>query len=294
MVSGVNAGTDRGVNAATVPTAPSWTNYNGVTYGSNNDQWGNALTPALVNASDFGLTITAGPTLGCPAQTLSVDYAKLVVYYGNYARYITLQFDRADGTVTNATTTSFTDTTNLTQVDDTWDGAVVDIVSGTGAGQNNSISSFNGGSSKCTMVQAWNTTPDTTSRYQITWQSRKIRYRIVLVTGSATNTPIVKAFTQRFQPRPPSKRGWKFSVKAADNMENNLGAIREQCGAEELKDLSFYWRNVKAPMLFKNKDGEEIFVEVTECTASEVYYNPQDSESEGNREYQLALTVVEA
>lgn len=261
------------------------------TFGASNDNWGNTLTPAIVNASNFGVQIKFAGGLEVSAY---VDYVGMTVYYSSFSRYVTLQFDRADGIVTSANAGTFVDTVGLLEADDTWDGAVVDIVSGTGAGQTRLISSYNGGNSTCTLLEAWSTVPDTTSRYQITWQSRKIRFRIVMATNSASNTVVVKSFTMRFQPRPRLKYGWRFSVRAADLMERNHGAIPGNTGSEDIADLCFFWRDVKAPIQFEDKDGQTYYVEVSEAAATEVGYNPGDTPGRGQTEYVVQMSLVQA
>jgi len=48
-----------------------------VTLGASDDQWGNSLTPALVNRTDFGIRIVSSTNAG----TSYVDGAKITVYY---------------------------------------------------------------------------------------------------------------------------------------------------------------------------------------------------------------------
>ncbi len=72
-----------------------------------------------------------------------------------------------DKAVASATSTSITLYTDASAVDDYYNGLIIGIISGTGAGQMRTITDYDGTTKKAT-VDEWDTTPDTTSRYTIT------------------------------------------------------------------------------------------------------------------------------
>jgi len=72
----------KNTNKADATTPGEWTGLK--TYGSSTDTWGESLTSAIVNASDFGTGARAGQaSLGANviASTASVDVISITVYY---------------------------------------------------------------------------------------------------------------------------------------------------------------------------------------------------------------------
>lgn len=75
----VKGGTVSGNNKADTGTA--WPSaYTVKTYGSSSDLWGLALTPADVNASDFGVVL-AIDAIGADLSSTQVDYISITVHY---------------------------------------------------------------------------------------------------------------------------------------------------------------------------------------------------------------------
>ena len=73
----IKGGTASGTDKA---TATTWTTaLTTATYGTSSDLWGLTLTPADVNAANFGLNIRAARVTGSP--TAKVDYAEIIVCY---------------------------------------------------------------------------------------------------------------------------------------------------------------------------------------------------------------------
>jgi len=72
-----------------------------------------------------------------------------------------------DKAVTSATNTSITLYSDASDVDDYYNGLIIGIISGTGAGQMRTITDYDG-TTKTATVDAWDTNPDATSRYTIT------------------------------------------------------------------------------------------------------------------------------
>lgn len=265
-------------------------------YGAATDLWGaTSLSAGQVNASDFGVGVSYTRT-SAGTSIPQIYYISLTVYYTLPDRYITIPFNRLDGSPTNATssTTVMYDTTNLVQPDNFWTHATVDVVGGTGAGQTREVASSSRSDKSTTLTQAWTTIPDTTSIYQITWQSRVIRFRLVFTTSSSSNSIVLKSLTVRFEPRPEMKLGWQFVARAADNMENSVGAVRGGWGAEDIAALGYFWRNTKAPIKYRDVDGQSYFVMVTDIRATELGYDPTQTESQSDREYGLAMTLAQA
>lgn len=65
------------------------------TYGSATDLWGLTLTPANVNASDFGVVISAVADL---ASTMQIDYVSITVeYIGSNRGYVKKYFKAGNG-----------------------------------------------------------------------------------------------------------------------------------------------------------------------------------------------------
>jgi hypothetical protein len=54
------------------------------TYGSNSDAWGNSLTPAIINNSNFGIAISA-KSVSSSSQAVNIDAIRLTVYYTHTA-----------------------------------------------------------------------------------------------------------------------------------------------------------------------------------------------------------------
>jgi hypothetical protein len=50
-------------------------------YGSSSDLWGLALTPAIINAADFGVVISVDKSGGFEDETLKVDFIRLTIHY---------------------------------------------------------------------------------------------------------------------------------------------------------------------------------------------------------------------
>jgi hypothetical protein len=73
----VKAGTESGTDKA---TATAWsTSYTYVSYGGITDLWGNTLSPADVNAVNFGFSISA-QRLSVDGN-VAVDHIRMTVYY---------------------------------------------------------------------------------------------------------------------------------------------------------------------------------------------------------------------
>ena len=85
----VKGGTISGTEKASATTWPTSDAY--ATYGSATDLWGLTLTPTDINASGFGMAISATTTL---AATASIDHVRITVDYsgsnrsGNGTRYV--------------------------------------------------------------------------------------------------------------------------------------------------------------------------------------------------------------
>jgi hypothetical protein len=71
------------------------------------------------------------------------------------------------GTVTAATSSTFTDTAKRKEDDDYWRGGTVEIVHGTGNGQRRDVTSFAKSTSSFAIAPNWTTNPDTTSKYVV-------------------------------------------------------------------------------------------------------------------------------
>jgi len=71
VVNGVISGDDRSTNSSLT----------GKNYGGQTDLWGNVLTPAIVNASNFGVVISAKDTATSGTYNAYVDYVQITVYY---------------------------------------------------------------------------------------------------------------------------------------------------------------------------------------------------------------------
>src|SRR5581483_9981120 len=75
----VKAGAVSGNNKATATAWPTSDAY--ASYGGSNDLWGVALTPADVNASNFGVVISATCTGGSGANFVGIDHIRITVFY---------------------------------------------------------------------------------------------------------------------------------------------------------------------------------------------------------------------
>ena len=67
----------------------------------------------------------------------------------------------------SATSTTITDDSLAGLADDYFNGDIIEIVAGTGMGQQRTVSDFNGTTGQVTISSAWTTNPDTTSRFII-------------------------------------------------------------------------------------------------------------------------------
>lgn len=273
--------------------------------------WGVALTPATVNATNFGavFSATGGSTLKIQQYIVSVNWTlgsvtgTCAVYFAldssydwhllgtadAYSRTQTFSFTRADGTVQSAASTSFTDSA-LNQAADYWNDAWVDIVSGTGWGQTRRVTDFASG--VCTITPAWTTNPDTTSVYQLTFQGKAIRFKLQMATDTAGYSLVVRSFTLTHEPRPPLKRGWRFRVQASDMMESHIGNIRQNMGADTIMGMLMAWRDVKAPLKYKDVDGTVYYVVVTDVQASGII-DPLNTGQQGARDYMAAVSLAQ-
>lgn len=74
---------------------------------------------------------------------------------------------QATGTATAGSSSTLTDTNGLKEDDDYWNGGMIEILSGTGAGQVRDITDFVQSTSVVSVTPNWSTTPDTTSVYRI-------------------------------------------------------------------------------------------------------------------------------
>ena len=86
----IKAGTIAGQNRA---TSPDWTGTDGYnTHGGSGDLWGTTLTPGDVNASNFGVTISAKITsLIGVAPSAEINHIRISVYY-NVPLPVTLEY----------------------------------------------------------------------------------------------------------------------------------------------------------------------------------------------------------
>ena len=73
-----------GVDQSTLKTSGSWTQTTPTiqAVGGENDLWSHVLTPAIVNASDFGVAIRARNDDGSSQADLFIDYVQINVHYG--------------------------------------------------------------------------------------------------------------------------------------------------------------------------------------------------------------------
>ena len=79
VVSLIKGGTVTGANRAA--TSTNWpTSMGTASYGTTSDLWGATWTPADINASDFGVALSANST-GSSSRTASVDYMQITVTY---------------------------------------------------------------------------------------------------------------------------------------------------------------------------------------------------------------------
>lgn len=74
---------------------------------------------------------------------------------------------QATGTATAGASASITDTKSRTEADDHWKGGIVEILSGTGAGQVRDCTGNTQSSGVITVNPAWGTSPDSTSIYRV-------------------------------------------------------------------------------------------------------------------------------
>lgn len=82
------------VSGADQANSNPWTATNtDIFYGGSNYLWGLALTPAIINAADFGVAISANMTAGILLNpcTIGVDYMLVSVTYSNTPLLITLE-----------------------------------------------------------------------------------------------------------------------------------------------------------------------------------------------------------
>jgi hypothetical protein len=94
IVKLVKGGTVVGSNKS---TAEDWTTTDiDVAYGGQDDLWGTTLTYADVNASNFGVVISAKRTAGTGTSTAQIDYAVLTVYYVTTGTDWATGFDSSD------------------------------------------------------------------------------------------------------------------------------------------------------------------------------------------------------
>lgn len=77
IVGGVRTGTAKTIAGAWPETTPAVQ-----TAGADNDLWGCALTPAIVNSSDFGVALRAKHFFSSGQGDFFVDYIQLNVHYG--------------------------------------------------------------------------------------------------------------------------------------------------------------------------------------------------------------------
>lgn len=75
--------------------------------------------------------------------------------------------DQQVGTATAGAAGTLTDTDNRKEDDDYWTGGTIKILSGTGAGQERTVSDFVQSTSVISVTPDWETNPDTTSTYKI-------------------------------------------------------------------------------------------------------------------------------
>lgn len=74
---------------------------------------------------------------------------------------------QATGTATSAAAGTLLDTARRKEEDNFWKGGIIEILSGTGAGQKRDISSSTQSSATIAVTPDWTTTPDTTSTYRV-------------------------------------------------------------------------------------------------------------------------------
>lgn len=74
---------------------------------------------------------------------------------------------QSSGTATAGASTSLTDTVKRKEADDYWKGGIIEILSGTGAGQSRDVTASTQSSGVIAVDPAWATTPDTTSVYRV-------------------------------------------------------------------------------------------------------------------------------
>jgi hypothetical protein len=92
VVGGVGSGQDLRTGVGTNVASPVV-----VTHGGATQRWGLSLTPAAVNASDFGVVLTFQRGNSATARTLNLDYVKITVYYTEAADLVDYDADFAMG-----------------------------------------------------------------------------------------------------------------------------------------------------------------------------------------------------
>lgn len=75
IIAGVKTGTIKSVNTALTTT------FSTVNNGGISDVWACVLTPAVVNATNFGVSVRLRNWTGADPGTLSLAYVRLTVYY---------------------------------------------------------------------------------------------------------------------------------------------------------------------------------------------------------------------
>lgn len=147
---------------------------------------------AAIEATTGEMTYTISPTV---AATNAVNYKAIWTYQISGSNYYETQlFDvvksilsipitdddlfselpslkrtnfQASGTATAGASGSLTDTKYRKEADDNWKGGIIEILSGTGAGQSRDVTGSTQSTGVITVNPAWDTAPDTTSTYRV-------------------------------------------------------------------------------------------------------------------------------
>ena len=142
VVSLIKGGTVTGANRAA--TSTNWPNsMTAAGYGTTSDLWGTTWTPADINASNFGVALSASSSGSGSTRTASVDYMQITVTYTADTTAPTVSSIAPTSAQTNASSMNFTvtfseavngvDAGNFSLTTSGVTGAAITDVSGSGA-----------------------------------------------------------------------------------------------------------------------------------------------------------------
>jgi hypothetical protein len=212
------------------------------------------------------------------------------------------------GTAQSGSATTIVLPSDASATDDLYNGMVIEITHGTGAGQSKTITDYTG-STKTATVSTWTTNPDSTSRFKI--HNGPIDRAIVSPTFDSTVPPIINAIPFSIASYEATINALEFdmgltvatptSVSSPDGFsdiyltERNVsGSFDPEAVLVATHDFIGNWRNGTSMALTTNTIGDAAGNQIKFTLPAVFYTEAAQGDRDGLRTYQMSFGAAES